>query len=200
MAPHKMPDPPGARAQRARRAFPNHIQVPGEFAPRLDADVHAVQVGFHERDEAREPPLFGPPVDDFVDAHEGVFVLDGAGGGRRAGNVIPGGGGAGVGAGGGAGRSAVARGEGVFAEMEFLGEDGVAGVCARHVFRREWDGDVEVQIVAQDGAGDEDDEDGEGGVFEIRDLDLHRTEFHTPAGVLVVWGWLEAHVLPVGGL
>ena len=69
-----------------------------------------------------------------------------------------------------------------------------------HVFGGAGDGDVEVQIEAEDCPRDEYDEDGESGVLKVGDLNFHRAELHTPADVCVVWRRLEAHVLPVCGL
>ncbi len=73
-------------------------------------------------------------------------------------------------------------------------------MCGFHIFGRARDGDVEIEVVGEDGAGDEDDEDAEGGVFKVGDLDLHAAEFDAPAYVGVRWGRFESHVLPVGGL
>ena len=73
-------------------------------------------------------------------------------------------------------------------------------MCGIHVFGRAWDGKVEVQLEAQYGAGDKHDEYGEGGVFEIGHLDLHRAELNAPADVGVGGRGFEANVLPVGRL
>lgn len=69
-----------------------------------------------------------------------------------------------------------------------------------HVLVDAQDGDVEVEVEAKNNAGDEDHEDGKGGVFKIGNLDFHGAELDAPSN-RVVGGWrLEAHVLPVGGL
>jgi len=69
-----------------------------------------------------------------------------------------------------------------------------------HVFGHANYWDVEVQVKGEDGAGDEDDEYGEGRIFEVSDLDLHGPEFDAPTDVVIGRGWLEAHVLPICGL
>ena len=89
------------------------------------------------------------------------------------------------------------RGKRIVSEVEFLVEYCVTSVRCFHVGGREWNGDVEIQVEAEYGASDQDDKDGESGVFKICDLNLHRPEFDAPAGVLVVWWRLEAHVLPI---
>jgi hypothetical protein len=61
-------------------------------------------------------------------------------------------------------------------------------------------GNIEVGAEAEDGAGEEDDEDGEGGVLKVGELDFHRSELDPPADVAVGRRWLEAHCLPVGRL
>lgn len=84
--------------------------------------------------------------------------------------------------------------------MELVLQDGVAGVGGLHVLVDLDNGDVEVEVEGEDGACDEDDEDGEGGIFEIGDLDLHGPELDSPADAVVGWRRLEAHVLPVCAL
>ena len=49
----------------------------------------------------------------------------------------------------------------------------------------------------QDRLCEQDEPDGEGGVFEIRDLGFHGTEFDAPAYGIVRGRGFEAHVLPV---
>lgn len=67
-----------------------------------------------------------------------------------------------------------------------------------HVLGSEGDGNVEIEIETEDGAGDEDNEDREGCVFIIGDLDFHGAEFDAPACIFVMGWWLEPHMLPVG--
>lgn len=67
-----------------------------------------------------------------------------------------------------------------------------------HVLGREGDGDVKIEIEAEDGAGDEDNEDREGSIFVIGDLDFHGAELDAPACIFVMRWWLEPHMLPVG--
>ncbi len=74
------------------------------------------------------------------------------------------------------------------------------GVGGLHILGCFGNGDVKVQVEAEDCARDEHDEDGESGVFKVGDLDFHWAKFNPPASVFVVWWRLEAHVLPVGGL
>lgn len=201
MLPHKLPDPPRRRVQLPAGALPNQVQVRPELAARDDVDVDGVEVALDERDQTGEVFLVvtvavagGRAVDDLVDRHQPVLVLDGPreDHGRRRPAAARG-----VGA-----RVAarLAGGEGVAAEPEALLEDSVAGVGRLHVFVDAGDGDVEVEVEAEDDAGDEDHEDGEGGVFEIRDLDLHGPELDAPADRVVGGRGFEAHVLPVGAL
>lgn len=190
---NKVPDPLRRRPVRAVCALPDQIKVRGDVAARLDVNVHAVEIRFHEWDEAREAVAVRGllAVDDFVDGHFLVLVLhraDGRSGsarfsGRRcAGSVVV---------------ARPVRGKGVFAEPEFLRRHGVADVCCFHIFRYPGDGHVEVEVEGEDGARDEHDEDTEGGVLEIGDLDLHGAELDTPANVRTGWRRLEAHVLPI---
>jgi len=73
-------------------------------------------------------------------------------------------------------------------------------MCPPHTLLHLGNRDVKVQTKGENDAGDKDDKNGKRGVFEIRDLDFHGTEFDTPAYV-GTWGWgFEAHVLPVRGL
>lgn len=91
-----------------------------------------------------------------------------------------------------------AAGERVLAEIKLLFLGGFASMCGFHVFRGALDGDVEVQVEAEDCASDEHDEDAKRCVFEIGQLHLHRPELDSPADVTSVWWWgLEPHVLPV---
>lgn len=91
-------------------------------------------------------------------------------------------------------------GEGVFAEVEFRVQHGVARVRDFHVLGDARDGDVEVQIEGEDGSRDEHHEYAECRVLEIGYLDLHGSELHPPSDVDVGWGRFKAHVLPVSGL
>lgn len=60
---------------------------------------------------------------------------------------------------------------------------------------------VEIEIETQNGSSDQHDEDAEGGVFKVRDLNFHGAELDSPANVVLSdWRWLESHMLPVGGL
>lgn len=202
MVPDEMPDPLGCRPEGAVGAIADEVEVAGQLASGLDVDVDGVEVAFDEGDEAGESGAVGVgggslAVDDFVDGHGFVFVVDGAERGGWATGGLGGGGGSGCAVGVGVGDFDGARGEGIFAEEESPIVDGVTGVCRFHVFGRARDGDVEVEVEAEDGARDEDDEDGEGGVFEIGELDLHRSKLDPPARVLVVWRGFETHVLPV---
>ena len=156
--------------------------------------------------------LLGGAVDDFGDGHKRVLVLDWWEGGRRLRRVISGccwrgvlgradaGGADAVGGGVGGGWPGAAVGKGVFAEPELVVEYGVARVGRFHVLGGARYGDVEVEVEREDGAGEEDDEDGEGCVFEVGHGDLHAAELDTPADVGIGWGRLEAHVLPICGL
>lgn len=206
----EMADPLGRGPELAARAPADQVQVGGQLAAGGDVDVDAVQVALDEGDQPREA-LAGVQavvvvvdgvraavrrvraVDDLVDAHEAVLVLDGA---QRRGRPADAAAVGGVGAAG----ARRARREGVLAEVEPLVEGGVAAVGRLHVLVDFDDGDVEVEVEGQDGAGDEHDEDGEGGVLKIRDLDLHGAEFDAPPDVVVGRRRLEAHVLPVGRL
>jgi len=202
--------PPRRRAQLARGALADELQVRRQLAARLHIDIDAVKVALHEGDEARE---LGPvvcsqgrrrgggavrsrvllPVDDLVDGHQRILVLDGACGARRAAEDV----------GCRGARHGAPRGprlEGVLAEVELLGSHGVDRVRRLHVLVDLGYGDVEVEIERQDGARDEDNEDGERGVLEIRNLDLHGPELDAPPDIVVGRRRLEAHVLPVGGL
>ena len=90
--------------------------------------------------------------------------------------------------------------ERVFAEVEAFRVDCVAAVGGLHVLRGARDRDVEVEIEAEDRAGDEHHEYAEGCVFEIGHLDLHGAELDAPADVVVGRWRLEADVLPVRAL
>ena len=61
-----------------------------------------------------------------------------------------------------------------------------------HVLRHLADGNVKVEIVAEDGSSDEHQEDGKGGVLKIGHLNLHRSKLDAPSGVGIGWRWLEA--------
>jgi len=69
-----------------------------------------------------------------------------------------------------------------------------------HILIGAFNRDIKIEIKTQYRPGDQHHEDGEGGVLEIRDLDLHGTELDPPADVVPGGGRLEADVLPVGGL
>src|SRR6202012_2173734 len=73
-------------------------------------------------------------------------------------------------------------------------------MCSLHVLRGSRYGDVEVEIEAQNRPCDEHDEHGEGGVFEVRDLNLHTSKFHPPANICAGRRRLDSHVLPICGL
>lgn len=90
--------------------------------------------------------------------------------------------------------------ERIVAEIELAVEDGVAGVSSVHVLSGEGNRDVKVQIEAKDGAGNEDNENGECSVLVIGDLDFHGTELDAPARIFIVRRRFEAHMLPVGRL
>jgi len=87
--------------------------------------------------------------------------------------------------------------ERVFAEIELLLQDRIADVRCFHVFSGTRNGDVKVQIKAQDGSRDEYDEDCKSGVLKVGELDLHGTELYAPADVVAWWWRLEPHVLPI---
>ena len=70
-------------------------------------------------------------------------------------------------------------------------------MCSPHAFLDFTDRNIEIETEGEDYSSDEDDEDCEGGVFEIGDLDLHGTEFDAPADVGAWWGWFKTHVLPI---
>lgn len=59
------------------------------------------------------------------------------------------------------------------------------------------DGDVEVEAEAEDGAREEDDEDGECGVLEVGHLDLHGSELDSPSNRGVHGRRLETDGLPI---
>ena len=69
-----------------------------------------------------------------------------------------------------------------------------------HVLCHLTDGNVEVEIEAEDGSSDEHQEDRKGGVLKIRHLNLHRSKFDAPSCVGIRWRWLEAQMLPIGRL
>lgn len=69
-----------------------------------------------------------------------------------------------------------------------------------HVLVGFGDGDVEVQIETENSPCDEHHKYGKRSVFEIGDLDFHRSEFNPPANVGFCWRGFEADVLPVCGL
>ena len=73
-------------------------------------------------------------------------------------------------------------------------------MCSFHAFLDFADGNIKVETEREDYSSDKDDEDREGGVFEIGELDLHRPEFDTPANIGARWGRFKTHVLPVCGL
>lgn len=197
--------PAGAGPGGAVCAAAHEVEVAGEGAARLDVDVDAVEVGFYEGEEAgeggwggrRRGRRVGLAVDNLGGGHEGVFVLD-WGQGRGGGG---GGGGAGT-----VGRGRVwpagrgARAKGVLSEPEAVLAHGVAAVRRLHVLRRAGNGYVEVQVEAEDRARGENDEDGKGGILEIRHLDLHAAKLDAPASLAARGRGLEAHVLPVCAL
>ena len=90
--------------------------------------------------------------------------------------------------------------ERIVSEMKLLIEHGVSHVGGLHVLSAKRDGDIKIQIKAKDGTSDENEEDSEGSIFKVGDLNFHGSEFNPPAGVFIVRGRFEAHVLPVGGL
>lgn len=203
----KVPDPAGGGGQLARGAAADEVKVGGQVATRLDVDVDRVQVALDDGDQAGEVVVVvgvvvvivgaarrgSRAVDDLVDGHEAVFVVHGADG-RRAAAEGRGGARGATAATGAAGREQVPP------EPELLLQDGVAGVGRLHVLVDALDGDVKVEVEGKDGAGDEDDEDGEGSVLKVGHLDLHGAELYPPADVVVGGRRLEAHVLPVGRL
>lgn len=199
---HELSDPFGSSPESTVRALSDQVEIAGQEASRFDIYVDAVEVRFHQWNETWERPV-GTSVDDIRDTHQLVLGLDWAQGGRWWWCVDSRRGGGGE-------RAAVRRllgdpgrssGEGVFAEVEFLVQDGVASMGCLHVLGRALDGNVEIEIETQNGPGDQHDEDAEGCVFEIRDLDLHGAELDSPANIVLPrWRWLESHVLPVGGL
>lgn len=90
--------------------------------------------------------------------------------------------------------------KGLFSEIELLLQHGITCVGRLHVLADFGDGDVKVQVEAENGTSDQHDENGESGVFKIRHLDLHRSKFDSPSGIFVVGRWFESHMLPVRGL
>ena len=84
--------------------------------------------------------------------------------------------------------------------MKLSIQNGVSCVGCFHVFGCERYGKVEIQVEAENGAGDEDDEDGKGGILKVGHLNLHGPKLDAPSSVLVGRGRFEAHVLPVGAL
>lgn len=225
MSPDEFAQPLRARPQRPVGPLADQVQVPGQLAARRDIDINAVQIRLDQGDQSGKVLAVAASsvavvvvarlgaacsarmraVDDLVDRHESVFIFDGPkrlleAGIRR----------------GGAGiliptarlgkavqkrtRSGTAPGEGILAEPEFLAHDGVACVRGLHVLCGPWDGDVEIQVEAQDGAGHEHDEDTKRRVLEVGDLDLHAAELDAPANIRVWRGRLEAHVLPIRAL
>lgn len=66
-----------------------------------------------------------------------------------------------------------------------------------HVLVDAFDGDIEVQVEREDGAGDQHNENREGRVLKIRDLDLHRSKLDPPAYIVLRWRGFEADMLPV---
>lgn len=180
MRAHVLAQPAGGRVHAAVGAAAHEVEVAREGAARLDVDVDAVEVRLDEREQAGERGgVAGAAVDDLVARHLRVLVVDGAGRGRAA----DGGGG-----------------EGVLPEPEAALAHGVACVRRVHVLRRTRDGQVEVQVEAEDRACDEHDEDGKGCILKVGHLDLHAAKLDAPAGHVVTGarrGRLEAHVLPV---
>lgn len=85
-------------------------------------------------------------------------------------------------------------------EPEAFVQDGIAVVRLVHVVVDLGEGNVEVQIVLEDDAVEEHEEDSKRSILELGQLDVHRPEFHTPADVGVGRRRLEPHCLPVGRL
>lgn len=199
MRTHKLAGPARRRPELAAGPLPDQIEVGSEGAARLDVDIDAVEVRFDEGDEAGEAAAAaGAAIDNLVNAHLRILVFDRAkrtrwpADGRRG----PGDGGAAIDR----VRASNARGQSLAAEPKLGIRHGIAGVRRVHVLGDAGNGNVEVEIKRENGTGDEHDKDAKGGVFKIRQLNLHRAELDAPANVGAGGRRLEAHVLPVGRL
>ena len=90
--------------------------------------------------------------------------------------------------------------EDVFSEIELLGPKGIAMLSPLHVLVHLRDRQIKVEILAQYGPGEEDDEDGKSGVLKIGHLNFHWSELDSPTDRRPDRGWFEPDGLPICGL
>ena len=90
--------------------------------------------------------------------------------------------------------------ENVFPEIELFGQKRIAMLGPLHVLVHLRDRQIKVEILTQDGPGEENDEDRKSGVFKIGHLNFHWPEFYSPTDRRPSRGWFESDGLPIGRL
>jgi len=90
--------------------------------------------------------------------------------------------------------------ENIFPKVKLLGEECAAILSPLHVLVDLGNREIEVEVQAQDRPRKENDEDREGGVLEIRHLNFHGSEFHSPTDRGTNRRRFEPDGLPIRGL
>lgn len=88
----------------------------------------------------------------------------------------------------------------VLAEVEFFVQDSTTPMSLLHIFIDFGNWNVKVESKAQNSSRQKDNEDGKCCVLEISDLNLHASEFDSPANVRVWRRRLKTHGLPISRL
>mmetsp|Transcript_7375 Transcript_7375/g.20088 ORF Transcript_7375/g.20088 Transcript_7375/m.20088 type:complete len:427 (+) Transcript_7375:759-2039(+) len=170
--------------QLACAAHGHKLHVAHDLLPRGRIHVDGLHVGHAQRQQSRE--VVALAVEDLRDGHLLVVKVHAPAWRWRAALRV---------------RVDASGHRQVLAEEELLLSDCVALLRAVHVFVHLGDGHEEVEVEGEDGARDEEDEHGEGGIFKVRHLDLHGAELRAPANVgHHGWRGLPAHRVPVGAL
>lgn len=83
-------------------------------------------------------------------------------------------------------------------EPELLLQKGVSFLSTFHVLIHLGHGYVKLEVVEEDGSAEQAGEDGKGGIFKLRQHDLHRTQLHTPVHNRTTDRWrLPTDTLPI---